>query len=179
MSSVPSIRPSQPEDVAHISAIYAHHVRHGVASFELDPPGEAEMARRRQDVLDAGFPFLVAELDGAVAGFACAGAYRRRPAYRHTVESTVYVADWAPRRGLGRMLLEALISACEAAGKRQMVAVIGDSGNAASIGLHASVGFSHAGTLKDVGYKHGRWLDTVVMQRRLGAGEKGVGRIVP
>ena len=170
MSSVPSIRPSRPEDVAHICALYTHHVRHGLASFELDPPAEAEMARRRQDVLDAGLPYLVADLDGAVAGFACAGPYRRRPAYRHTVESTVYVADWAVRRGVGRKLLEALISACEAAGKRRMVAVIGDSGNAASIGLHASVGFSHAGTLKDVGYKHGRWLDCVLMQRGLGAG---------
>ena len=170
MSSVPSIRLSQPEDMVHISAIYAHHVRHGLASFELDPPGEAEMARRRQDVLDAGLPYLVAELDGAVAGFACAGPYRLRPAYRHTVESTVYVADWAARRGVGRKLLEALISACEAAGKRQMIAVIGDTDNAASIGLHASVGFSHAGTLKNVGYKHGRWLDCVLMQRRLGAG---------
>lgn len=170
MSSVPSIRPSRPEDVAHICAIYAHHVRHGFASFELDPPEVAEMARRRQDVLDAGLPYLVAELDGAVAGFACAGPYRLRPAYRHTVESTVYVADWAVRRGVGRMLLEALISACEAVGKRQMVAVIGDSGNDASIGLHASVGFSHAGTLKDVGYKHGRWLDAVLMQLGLGAG---------
>ena len=179
MSSVPSIRPSRPEDVAPICAIYAHHVRHGVASFELDPPEVAEMARRRQDVLDAGLPYLVAELDGAVAGFACAGPYRLRPAYRYTVESTVYVADWAVRRGVGRKLLEALISAYEAVGKRRMVAVIGDSGNDASISLHASVGFSHAGTLKDVGYKHGRWLDTVVMQRRLGAGEKGVGRIVP
>ncbi len=170
MTSVPSIRLSQPEDLVHISAIYAHHVRHGLASFELDPPGEAEMARRRQDVLDAGLPYLVAELDGAVAGFACAGPYRLRPAYRHTVESTVYVADWAARRGVGRKLLEALISACEAAGKRQMIAVIGDTDNAASIGLHASVGFSHAGTLKNVGYKHGRWLDCVLMQRRLGAG---------
>ncbi len=170
MSSVPSIRPSRPEDVAPICAIYAHHVRHGVASFELDPPEVAEMARRRQDVLDAGLPYLVAELDGAVAGFACAGPYRLRPAYRYTVESTVYVADWAVRRGVGRELLEALISACEAVGKRRMVAVIGDSGNDASISLHASVGFSHAGTLKDVGYKHGRWLDAVLMQRGLGAG---------
>ena len=170
MSSVPSIRPSWPEDVAPICAIYAHHVRHGFASFELDPPEVAEMTRRRQDILDAGLPYLVAELDGAVAGFACAGPYRLRPAYRHTVESTVYVADWAVRRGVGRMLLEALISACEAVGKRQMVAVIGDSGNDASIGLHASVGFSHAGTLKDVGYKHGRWLDAVLMQLGLGAG---------
>ena len=170
MSSVPSIRPSRPEDVAHICVIYAHHVRHGLASFELDPPEVAEMARRRQDILDAGLPYLVAELDGEVAGFACAGPYRSRPAYRHTVESTVYVADWAVRRGVGRKLLEALISACEAAGKRQMVAVIGDSANDASISLHASVGFSHAGTLKDVGYKHGRWLDAVLMQLGLGAG---------
>ncbi len=172
MFSVPSIRPSQPEDVARVSAIYAHHVRHGFASFELGPPDEAEMARRRQDILDAGLPYLVVELDGAVAGFACAGPYRARPAYRHTVESTVYVADWAVRRSVGRMLLEALIAACEAVGKRQMVAVIGDSGNDASIGLHATVGFSHAGTLKDVGYKHGRWLDAVLMQRGLGAGAK-------
>jgi len=158
--------------MARISAIYAHHVRHGLASFELDPPEVAEMARHRQDILDAGLPYLVAELDGAVAGFACAGPYRARPAYRHTVESTVYVADWAVRRSVGRMLLEALISACEDVGKRQLVAVIGDSGNDASIGLHASVGFSHAGTLKDVGYKHGRWLDAVLMQRGLGAGAK-------
>ena len=121
MSSVPSIRPSRPEDVAPICAIYAHHVRHGVASFELEPPEVAEMARRRQDVLDAGLPYLVAELDGAVAGFACAGPYRLRPAYRYTVESTVYVADWAVRRGAGRKLLEAPISACEAVGQRILI----------------------------------------------------------
>lgn len=172
MSSGPLIRPSRSEDVASITAIYAHHVRHGFASFELDAPKAAEMARRRQAILDAGLPYLVAELDRRLAGFACAGPFRPRPAYVHTVESTVYVADWAARRGVGRKLLEALIAACEAAGKRQMVAVIGDSANAASIGLHASVGFSRAGTLKHVGYKHGRWLDTVLMQLTLGTGEE-------
>lgn len=128
------------------------------------------MARRRQAVIAAGLPYLVAELDGRIAGYAYASPFRPRPAYAATVENSVYVANWAQRRGVGRALLSALIDACVAAGKRQMIAVIGDSGNVASIGLHQAMGFSHVGTLQEVGFKHGRWLDVVLMQRPLSGG---------
>lgn len=170
MLSTPVIRHSVPEDIPEITAIYALNVREGFASFELTPPSEAEMAQRRQAVIAAGLPHLVADLDGRVAGYAYAGPYRPRPAYCHTVENSVYIADWAQRRGIGRALMNALIAACEAAGKRQMIAVIGDSGNMASIALHRAAGFLHIGTLKNVGFKHGRWLDSVFMQRCLGPG---------
>jgi phosphinothricin acetyltransferase len=164
------IRASHPEDIPEVTAIYAVHVRQGLGSFELTPPDAAEMTRRREAVIGAGLPYLVAELAGRLAGYAYASPFRPRPAYGSTVENSVYVAEWAQRHGVARALLKALIQACEAVGKRQMIAVIGDSGNAASIALHQSVGFQHAGTLKDVGFKRGRWLDVVMMQRPLGPG---------
>ncbi len=168
----PAIRDSTATDIGAILAIYAHHVEHGVASFELAPPDVAEMARRRDAVLTAGLPYLVAEVGGAVAGFACAGPYRGRPAYRHTLETTVYVApDWLGH-GVGRALLGALIGRCGDLGYRQMIAVIGDSANAPSIKLHEALGFRHAGLLRAVGFKHGRWLDSVILQRGLGDGDR-------
>ncbi|MBF9232955.1 GNAT family N-acetyltransferase [Microvirga alba] len=164
------IRPSLESDIPTIAAIYAHAVTHGTASFELDPPDEAEMARRRQALLEGGYPYLVAERDGAVLGYAYAGPYRPRPAYRSTVEDSIYIAPKAQREGLGRKLLAALIEACEARDFRLMVAVIGDEESHGSIAVHASLGFEPAGILKGVGYKHGRWLSTVLMQRSLGPG---------
>jgi L-amino acid N-acyltransferase YncA len=167
----PGIRPSQPDDLAAICAIYAHHVRYGLATFEEEPPDVAELARRRAELLARGLPHLVAELDGAVAGYAYAGPYRPRPAYRHTVEDSVYLAPEHIGRGVGRALLTQLIDACTAAGYRQMIAVIGDSANAPSIGLHAALGFREVGLLRAVGFKLGRWVDTVLMQRALGPGD--------
>jgi len=168
-----AIRPAEISDIAAITRIYAHAVEHGTASFELTPPDETEMARRLNDLTDKGFPYLVAEIDGALAGYAYAGPYRARPAYRHTVENSVYVAHDMHRRGIGRVLLTALIEAAQARGFRQMIAVIGDSTKqAASIGLHETAGFRHVGVLEDVGFKHGRWLDSVLMQRALGDGAK-------
>jgi L-amino acid N-acyltransferase YncA len=167
----PLVRPSRADDLAAITDIYAHHVGHGSASFEEVPPDRAELARRREDVLQRGLPHLVAEIDGVVAGYAYAGLYRTRSAYRFTVEDSIYVRHDCGRRGVGRVLLPALILACEQAGFRQMIAVIGDSGNAASIGLHAAFGFTHAGVLRSVGFKFGRWIDCVLMQRPLGLGD--------
>ena len=161
-----------PADLAAVTAIYRHAVLHGSASFELAPPDEAEMARRHAAILAGGFPWLVARLDGRVAGFAYAGPYRQRPAYAATVENSVYVAPDLQGRGIGRALLAQLIGEAEDRGFRQMIAVIGDSANRASIGLHAALGFSHAGVLRSVGWKHGRWLDSVLMQRDLGAGDR-------
>jgi L-amino acid N-acyltransferase YncA len=164
------IRDSRPSDVPAIAAIYGYSVRHGVASFELDPPDEAEIARRRDAVLAGGYPHLVAEDHGQVVGYSYAGPYRPRPAYRFTVENSVYVAPDQQGKGIGRALLPALIARCEAAGFRLMVAVIGDSANRPSIALHAAFGFQHAGLLPSVGWKHGRWLDSVLMVRPLGPG---------
>lgn len=164
------VRPSRTGDLAAITAIYDHAVRHGTASFELEPPGEAEMGRRREAILAGGCPYLVAEWHGDVAGYAYAGPYRPRPAYRHTVEDSIYVAPSWQGRGIGRALLSALIAACESDGYRQMVAVIGDAESAGSIALHRSLGFRDAGVLSAVGWKHGRWLDGVLMQRALGPG---------
>jgi len=164
------VRPSTEADLPAIAGIYAHAVRHGTASFELDPPDEAEMARRRAAVLDGGYPYLVAERDGQLLGYAYAGAYRTRPAYRSTVEDSIYVSPAAQGQGVGRALLEALIAECEARDFRLMVAVIGDEESKGSIALHASLGFEPVGILKGIGYKHGRWLSTVLMQRALGRG---------
>jgi L-amino acid N-acyltransferase YncA len=165
------IRPATPADIPAITRIYADAVMNGTASFELTAPDEAEMARRMLVLTDAGFPYLAAESDGALAGYAYAGPYRSRPAYRLTVEDSVYVAPDAHRRGVGRALLKALIEAAERCGYRQMIAVIGDSPRqAASIGLHAALGFEKVGLLPDVGFKHSRWLDTLLMQRALGKG---------
>jgi phosphinothricin acetyltransferase len=164
------VRPSIEADISAITAIYAHAVGHGTASFEVEPPDEAEMARRRQAVLAGGYPYLVAEIDGTLAGYAYAGAYRPRPAYRFTVEDSIYVAPDRQGSGVGRALLVALIEACEALGFRQMVAVIGDSASQGSIRLHESLGFRPVGVLEAIGFKHGRWLDAVLMQRPLGHG---------
>ena len=166
----PSIRAASQADIPAITRIYADAVERGTASFELEPPSEAEMTRRMQELTDNGFPYLAADVDGTLAGYAYAGPYRARPAYRFTVENSVYVAPEAQGRGVGRALLKALIEAAERSGYRQMIAVIGDSGQTASIALHAALGFAYVGTLPHVGFKFGRWLDTVLMQRSLGSG---------
>jgi len=168
--SVLEIRSTQEVDLPAITAIYEHAVLHGTATFELVPPDLAEMTRRYNALLEDGFPYFVAVLDGRVAGYAYASAYRPRPAYRFTVENSIYLDPSVQRRGIGLQLLQRLIVECEARGFRQMIAVIGDSANAASIGLHAKVGFRLIGTHPDVGLKFGRWLDTVMMQRNLGEG---------
>jgi L-amino acid N-acyltransferase YncA len=165
------IRPATPADIPAITRIYAQAVRFGTASFELEPPDENEMLARFYALMSGGHPYLVAEGDAAILGYAYAGPFRPRPAYRHSVEDSVYVASDMQRRGVGRVLLDALIERCTDAGFRQMIAVIGDSTlQAASIGLHAAAGFRMIGTLDAVGFKHGRWLDSVYMQRALGAG---------
>ena len=165
------IRPSQASDVRRLTAIYAHHVVHGSGSFELIAPDENEMARRRTAVLDNGQPFLVAEVDGAVMGYAYANLFRPRPAYRYLVENSVYIDHAAQRLSLGRALMAELIQRCEAQGARQMIAVIGDSANLGSIRLHKSLGFEQVGLIRSSGWKHQRWLDTVMMQRPLGLGD--------
>jgi L-amino acid N-acyltransferase YncA len=165
-----TIRPATNADFPVITRIYAHAVEQGTASFELEPPSEAEMERRIKALIDSGFPYLVADLDGALSGYAYAGPYRARPGYRFTVEDSVYIAAEAQGRGVGHALLQALIEAAEARGYRQMIAVIGDSEQTASVRLHATLGFAFIGTFSNVGFKFGRWLDTVLMQRPLGPG---------
>ncbi|MBT6205756.1 MAG: N-acetyltransferase [Rhodospirillaceae bacterium] len=167
MSAAMQVRDSTLDDVAAIAAIYGHHVVHGVASFEIEPPGEMEIGERRTAVLEVGLPHLVAEREGCVIGFAYAGPYRTRPAYHHTVENSVYVDPDHLGVGAGRALLGALMTRCREAGRREMIAIIGDSGNRASIALHEALGFRHVGTFENVGFKHGRWLDSVLMQRSL------------
>jgi phosphinothricin acetyltransferase len=164
------IRPSQEADAEALAAIYGHHVLHGFGSFEEQPPSAADMAARRQAIVERGLPHLVAEDAGAVLGFAYAGPFRPRAAYRYTVEDSVYVAPKATGRGVGKAVLTAVLDACEAFGVRQVVAVIGDTGNASSIGLHRSLGFEPAGVGKGFGYKHGRWVDIVWMQKSLNGG---------
>ncbi|WP_456725026.1 MULTISPECIES: N-acetyltransferase family protein [unclassified Bradyrhizobium] len=168
--SNPEIRPTAEADLPSITAIYAHAVRFGTATFELIPPDLAEMTRRYSVLIDGGFPYFVAVLDGRVARYAYAGPYRPRPAYRFTVENSVYLDPAVHRRGIGLRLMERLIAECDARGFRQMIAVIGDSANAGSIGLHRRCGFQMIGTHPNVGLKFGRWLDTVMMQRALGEG---------
>ena len=164
------IRSATEADLPAITAIYDHAVRYGTATFELTPPDLAEMTRRFGALRDGGFPYLAAEQDGAVVGYAYAGSYRPRPAYRFTVENSIYLDPAAHRRGIGMQLLRRLIAECEARGYRQMIAVIGDSANAGSVGLHTRAGFQMIGTHPAVGLKFGRWLDTVMMQLALGAG---------
>jgi phosphinothricin acetyltransferase len=166
-----TIRPSRDDDMGVLTEIYRHHVLHGTASFETEAPDQAEMARRRAELVGRGMPHLVLERDGAIRGYAYAGPYRPRAAYRDTVENSVYLAPDAIGLGFGRLLLEALIAACTELGLRQMVAVVGDSGNLPSIRLHERLGFRRVGTLQAVGFKHGRWLDTVLLQRALGSGD--------
>jgi len=164
------IRASTDADVPAIAAIYGWNVLNGLGTFEEVPPDEAEMGRRRAAFLDRGLPYLVAELDGEVAGYCYAGPFRLRAAYRYTVEDSVYVSPKAVGKGVGKALLSELIRQCEALGLRQMCAVIGDSGNAASIGLHAAMGFAKQGVFPSMGHKFGRWVDLVWMQRSLNGG---------
>ena len=165
-----TIRPSRDEDVPAITAIYGHHVLHGVASFEEVPPDTAEIARRRATIIGHGLPYLVAERAGRVIGYCYAGPFRPRVAYRFTVEDSVYVEAGEIGRGLGRALLAQVISLCSELGYRQMVAVIGGRETTGSIRLHERVGFAHIGVLPAVGFKFGRWIDIILMQRALGAG---------
>ena len=164
------VRPSTAADVVAVTAIYAWHVAHGTGTFELEPPAEGEMASRREAVLGQGLPWLVLESGGVLRGYAYASAFRPRPAYRFCLEDSVYLAPDVTGRGFGRLLLAELLARCQAAGARQMLAVIGDSGNAASIRLHQALGFAHVGTIGSAGWKFGRWLDVVLMQRSLGRG---------
>ncbi len=165
------VRPATSADTPAITAIYGHHVLHGLGTFEEVPPSEADMAARMAAVQAKALPYLVAEKDGAVLGFAYAAPFRLRTAYRFTAEDSVYIAPDAIGQGVGKALLSAVIEACEAMGVRQLTAVIGDSGNAASIGLHAALGFERTGASQSVGYKHGRWVDIVFMQKALNGGD--------
>lgn len=167
----PFIRPSREEDIAAITAIYGDSVLFNASSYEYDPPGEAEMARRRSAILADGFPYLIAELDEKVVGYAYASPFRPRIGYRFTVENSVYVDPACVGRGIGRRLLMAVIEECEKLGYRQMIAVIGDRANVASIRLHESCGFKLIGIFPSLGFKFGRWVDSVQMQRTLGEGD--------
>ncbi len=169
MTDIP-IRPAGLRDLAAITRIYEHAVRHGTASFEIEPPDEKEMTRRYEALRAGNYPYLVAEIGGAIAGYAYAGPYRARPAYHWSLEDSIYIAPQSQRRGIGRGLLARLIADAEAGGFRQMIAVIGDSANAGSIELHHALGFRMVGTFDNVGFKFGRWLDSVLMQRALGKG---------
>ena len=165
------IRPSRDEDLPAIAAIYAHHVLHGTGSFETDPPGVADMGARRADVLSKGLPYLVAEQDGTIAGFAYCNWFKPRPAYRYSVEDSVYLAPDLQRRGLGRALLTELLTRCEATGIRKVMAIVGDSANAGSVGVHLALGFTQVGVIESCGWKFGAWRDIVIMQKTLGAGD--------
>lgn len=165
------IRPSAEADLPAITRIYGHAVQHGTGTFELDVPDEATMAQRRADVLGKRLPWLVAERDGAVLGYAYANHFRPRRAYRFCLEDSIYLDESARGQGVGRLLLAELLAQCEARGARQMLAVIGDSANAGSIGVHRACGFEDVGVFKAAGWKFGRWLDVVLMQRRLGEGD--------
>ena len=165
------IRPSRPPDLAAITAIYAQHVLHSTGTFETEPPTLAEMTARRDDVLAKQLPFLVAEEAGEIIGFAYCNWFKARPAYRYSAEDSIYLVPEAQRRGLGRALLTELAARAEAAGVRKLIAVIGDSANAGSIGLHRSVGFESVGVLTSCGWKFNRWLDVVLMEKVLGAGD--------
>jgi len=165
------IRQVAPGDIEAITQIYADAVLNGTASFEIEPPDKAEMLRRQTALLKNGYPYFAAEIENVVAGYAYAGPYRTRPAYRWSVEDSVYVAPDMHRKGIGALLLRALIAASTQRGHRQMIAVIGDSAQIGSIALHERAGFRHVGTLRSVGFKHGKWLDTVLMQRALGDGD--------
>lgn len=166
-----TIRPSRDEDLFAITGIYGHHVLHGTGTFETQAPTQTDMAARRADVLGKGLPYLVAEANGQVVGFAYCNWFKPRPAYRFSAEDSIYVAADTARKGLGRALLSELCLQAERSGVRKMLAVIGDSANAASVGLHSALGFTHAGMLKSCGWKFDRWLDVVLMEKVLGAGD--------
>ena len=165
------MRAAGPDDIPAMHAIYAHHVLHGLASFEEEPPSAAELRRRYEEVTARRLPWLIADFGGTVAGYGYCALYRTRSAYRYSLEDSVYVRPDAQGRGVGSALLAELIRRCEALGYRQLIAVIGDSAHQASIGLHASQGFLRVGTLRAVGFKFGRWVDSVIMQRPLGPGD--------
>jgi L-amino acid N-acyltransferase YncA len=167
-----NLRTATVEDLPAIAKIYEHHVLHGSASFETVPPSESEFRSRYENIIGAGYPYLVAEMEGAVLGYAYASAYRARHAYRFAVEDSIYVRDGLAGKGIGRALLAELIARCEASGFRLMIAVIGDSANAGSISVHARAGFRFAGVLPAVGFKHERWIDSVLMTRALGDGDR-------
>jgi L-amino acid N-acyltransferase YncA len=169
-ATMPRVRPAAEDDIAAIARIYGHHVVHGLASFEETPPTTDEMARRRADIVARGYPYLVAVAGDEVLGYAYCSQYRPRSGYRHSVEDSIYVAPGRGGAGIGSLLLAPLIDAATALGARQMIAVIGDSANQASVRLHARFGFRMAGTLEAVGFKLGRWVDSVLMQRPLGSG---------
>lgn len=166
------VRPATAADIPAVAAIYRHHVLHGLASFEIEPPDAAELTRRFAAIRELGLPYLVAELSGRIAGYAYAAVYRSRPAYHYTVEDSVYVDNDCAGKGVGSALMPALIAGCADAGRRQIVAVIGDSGNSGSIRLHAKFGFDRVGMLPAVGFKFGRWVDSVLMQRKVGDGDR-------
>ncbi|MBF5003692.1 GNAT family N-acetyltransferase [Diaphorobacter caeni] len=168
-----NIRASRENDIPTITSIYRHHVLHGTGTFEIDPPTEADMTQRRADVLGKGLPWLVAENSDTqeIVGYAYCNWFKPRPAYRFSAEDSIYVADSARGQGVGRQLLDALSVAAEQAGVRRLLAVIGDSANAGSIGVHAAAGFSHAGVLRSTGWKFGQWLDIVLMDKPLGDGD--------
>jgi L-amino acid N-acyltransferase YncA len=167
-SSHLSIRACEEQDMRSVTEIYGHHVLHSPGTFEIEPPSRAEMARRRNELFDKGFPYLVAERDGIIVGYAHVGPYRARPAYRYTIENSVYVRPAYERQGLGRLLMGTLLAECATKDFHQVIAVIGDSANVASIRLHEELGFRKVGTLQSVGFKFQRWLDTVLMQREIG-----------
>ncbi len=165
------IRDATGADTEALRAIYGDAVLHGFGTFEEDPPSAADMDTRRRAIQDQGLPYLVAEVEGRVLGFAYAGPFRPRAAYRYTLEDSVYVSPEAKGKGVGRAVLSAVISACEALGIRQLIAVIGDTENTGSIGLHSSLGFEQTGVSRSVGFKHGRWVDIVHMQRAMNGGD--------
>ncbi len=170
---MPLIRPSQLEDLPAIQAIYEHHVRHGTGTFEIDAPSLADMTARRDDVLSKGLPYLVLEVAGSVQGFAYCNWFKPRPAYRFSAEDSIYLVPEAAGKGWGRLLLAELCRSAEQVGIRKLIAVIGDSGNAASIGVHTAVGFQHVGIVSGCGWKFERWLDIVMMEKALGHGQNG------
>lgn len=172
MSVAPTLRPAALDDIPAIAAIYGPNVRDGIASFEYEVPDEAEMAKRQAAILVAGYPYLVATIDGAVVGYAYASTYRTRPGYRFACENSVYVSPAAQGKGVGRALLDRLIDDCTASGYRQMIAVIGNLGNHGSIALHRACGFTVVGVLPSIGWKLDRWVDCVLMQRALGEGDR-------
>lgn len=169
---MPNIRASTESDIPAITAIYRHHVLHGTGTFEIDPPSEQDMTARRADVLSRGLPYIVAEgEDGRILGFSYANWFKPRPAYRFSAEDSIYVADSARGQGVGRLLLQALCDQAQAAGVRKLLAVIGDSANAGSIGVHRAAGFSEIGVMRSMGWKFDRWLDIVLMEKTLGEGD--------
>jgi L-amino acid N-acyltransferase YncA len=175
MNATVPIRPAREDDLPAITEIYADAVRHGTASYELEPPSLTEMRRRFDALVEGGFPYFVADLDNVVAGYAYAGPFRPRPAYRFVVENSVYVAPHAKGRGVGRALMQRLIAEAERLGFRQIIAVIGDGRpDSPSVRLHESLGFSHSGRLEGSGFKHGRWLDTVFMQLAINGGRSSL-----